>query len=272
MTATDVPAPLEFVDPDETDPTFRVCLWAASGQGKSVAAASAPRPILVVSADRPAAYMFARKHHGHTKESLREVRYRGPETLAQVYRHLSDHPETKTVIVDPVSNIVDQLADVAPPSKDGGPDYVWVNKKVFGFVKSLRSFDVNVVLVAYEKLNDGKRGDGKLYPALGGASLINKLLGELDICAHIERIPKPTEDDPNAAVWIGQIQPRDNLVTKDGTGSLGDRRIADLSRWFQVASDELAPEPADVPWSPEYDPAESARIDAQEADADGTLL
>jgi hypothetical protein len=71
-----------------------------------------------------------------------------------------------------------------------------VNKKLLGFVKSLRTFDVNVVLVGHEKLNDGKKGDGKLYPALGGATLINKLLAEMDIVAHVERVPKPTEDNP----------------------------------------------------------------------------
>lgn len=261
--ATDVPVDLEFVDPAEVDPTYRVCLWAAAGQGKSVAAASAPAPIVVLSADRPSAYRFARKHHGHTKDTLREVRYRGPETLAQVYRYLEAHAEVRTVVVDPVSNIVDALADVAPPARDGGADYQWVNKKMLGFVKSLRAFDVNVVLVAYEKLNDGKKGDGKMYPALGGATLINKLLGELDVCAHIERLPKPTEDNPGAAVWIGQIQPRDNLVTKDGTDALGDRRIADLTRWFQVIDEALAPDEDDddVPWSDDGDGS------AEDADA-----
>lgn len=245
--ATDVPADLEFVDPAVTDLTFRVVLWAAPGQGKSVAAASAPAPILVVTADRPSAYRFARKKHEHTKDTLREIRYHGPETLAQVYTYLGQHPEVKTVVVDPVSNVVDQLADAAPLARDGGPDYQWINKKVLGFVKSLRTFDLNVILVGHEKISDGKGGDGKLYPALGGPTLINKLLAEMDIVAHVERVPKPTEDDPNAAVWIGQIQPRDNLVTKDGTDALGARRIADLSRWFEVATASLAPTD-DLPW------------------------
>jgi hypothetical protein len=170
----------------------------------------------------------------HTKDTLREVRYRGVETLGQVYRYLAREPGHPDRVVDPVSNVVDQLADAAPAARDGGPDYQWINKKILGFVKSLRSFDVNVVLVGHEKINDGKGGDGKLYPALGGPTLINKLLAEMDIVAHVERVPKPTEDDPGAAVWIGQIQPRDNLVTKDGTDALGDRRIADCRgglRW-----------------------------------------
>lgn len=246
--SSDLPTPLTFVDPQETDPTYRVCLWAAPGQGKSVAAASAPAPIVVLSADRPSAYRFARKHHGLTKATLREVRYRDANTLEAVYRYLQENPDVRTVVVDPVSNIVDQLADVAPPARDGGPDYQWVNKKMLGFVKSLRAFDINVVLVGHEKLNDGRKGDGKLYPALGGATLINKLLAEMDVVAHIERLPKPTDDDPNAAVWIGQIQPRDNLVTKDGTGALGDRRIADLSRWFDLANEALAPDDSDLPF------------------------
>jgi AAA domain len=252
--ATDAPAPLVFVDPAETDPTYRVCLWAAPGQGKSVAAASAPAPILVLSADRPSAYRYARKHHGHTKDTLREVRYTGPESLEAVYRYLREGDEVKTVVLDPVSNIVDALADVAPPARDGGPDYQWINKKVLKFVKSLRAFDVNVILVAHEKINDGKRGDGMMYPALCGATLINKLLAEMDISARVERVPKPTEEDPSAAVWVGQIQPRDNLVTKDGTNALGDRRIADLSRWFEVANEALAPDVSDLPWEGEGDP------------------
>lgn len=256
---SDLPTGLTFVDPDDTENTYRVVLWAAPGQGKSVAAASAPGPLLVLSADRPTAYRFARKHHGHTRDTLREVRYQGPETLEEVYKYLREHDEVSTVVIDPVSNVVDQLADVAPAARDGGPDYQWVNKKVLGFIKSLRSFDINVVLVAHEKLNDGKGGDNKLYPALGGPSLINKLLAEMDIVAHVERVPRPTDDDPKAALWIGQMQPRDNIVTKDGTDALGDRRIADLSRWFEVASEALMPDSSDLPWvDPDEKPAETA--------------
>lgn len=272
---SDVPVELEFVDPAETDPTYRVCLWAAPGQGKSVCLASAPAPILVISADRPSAYMFARKHHQHTTDTLREIRYHGPETLELVYRYLGQHPEVKTVGIDPVSNVYDSLADSAPTvtiKGRTGPDYQWVNKKLLGFVKALRTFDVNVVLVAHEKLSDGKDGDGKLYPALGGPALINKLLAEMDIVARIERLPKPTDDEPTAAVWIGQIQPRDNLVTKDGTDALGDRRFADLTRWFEVATESLAP--ADVPWADEpsaepVDPdAPGAQFDMEAARAE----
>jgi hypothetical protein len=252
---TDFPAELQFVDPDETDDTWRVCLWAAGGQGKTVAAASAPGPILALSADRPSAYKFARKHHGHTAETLREVRYRDHNTLHQVTRYLTEHPEIKTLIIDPVSNIYDQLVDTAPLKGDGEVDYQKVNKVLLGFVKHLRTFDVNVVLVAYERLNDGKKGDGKMYPALGGPTLINKLIGEMDIVARIERHVRPGEDGEEDNVqWVAQIQPRDNLVCKDGTDALGPRRIADLTRWFQLASDSLRPDTTDLPFADDFQP------------------
>lgn len=257
---SDIATPLVFVDPAATDPTYRVCLWAAPGEGKSVAAASAPAPLLVLSADRPSAYLYARKHHGHTPDSMREVRYAGPQSLEQVFTYLSQPDcDIKTVIVDPVSNIVDQLADVAPAGREGGPDYQWINKKVLGFVKSLRRFDVNVVLVAHEKVNDGKNGDGKLYPSLGGPTLINKILAEMDIVAHVERVTRTLSDESEETVWIGQLQPVRNLVCKESTAAdLGDRRVADLARWFDVANEALAPADDDVPFTLTAEPDAAA--------------
>lgn len=249
MTATtDVPAPIEFVDPTDTDDTLRIVLWAAAGEGKSVAAASAPGPILVLTADRPSAYRFARKHHAG--KVIREVRYRDAATLEAVYRFVKDDPApVKTVVVDPVGNIYDQLVDSAPLRGDGEPDYQWVNKKLLGFVKSFRGLDVNVILVAHERLNDGKRGDGKLYPALGGPALINKLLAEMDVVAHIERRVSTTGDGEEQVRWVGQLQPRGSMVCKEGTGTLGDVRIADVSRWIEVASEALRPNDSDLPWN-----------------------
>jgi hypothetical protein len=73
----------------------------------------------------------------------------------------------------------------------------------------------------------------------------------MDIVAHIERHVRKDDDDGEEQLWVGQLQPRDNLVCKESTGALGDRRVADLSRWFQVASEALAPDETDLPWEEE---------------------
>jgi hypothetical protein len=253
---TDVPT-LDFVDPAETDPTYRVCLFAAPGSGKSCAAASAPGPLLVLSADRPSAYRFARKLHAG--KDIREVRYRNGQTLDQVYRYIRDGGDIRTLVIDPIGNVVDQLLDEFPQVRDRdgsmSPDYQGVNRKLLAFLKSLRTFDIHVVLVAHEKVNDSKKGDGRVYPHVGGMTLINKTMAEMDVVAHVERVVSG-EGDEEQVRWIGRMQPWENIVAKDGTNALGDRRIADLTRWFEVATEELAPEAddeSDLPFSDEFD-------------------
>lgn len=223
---------LAFVDPDAVETSYRVLLWAAPGEGKTVGACSAPGPILVLSADRPTAYKFAREHH--KDKDIREYRWTGMESLAAVYQYLRspDGEDVRTLVVDPVSNIVEAITTAAP-KKDGGPDYQWVNAKLLGFIRSFRPMNVNVVLCAYEKWNDHKKfGDGKLYPAVGGAGLINKVCGEMDIVAHVER----HEPEDGETQWIAQLQPTGPLVCKESTGKLGARRVLDLTRWFAVAN------------------------------------
>jgi hypothetical protein len=240
---SDIPS-LTFVNPDELVTTYRVCLWAAPGQGKSVIACSAPGPILVLSADRPTAYQFARAYWtGQRDREIREIRYIDVNTLRGILKYLREDPagrEIQTVVVDPLSNIYDQLVRTAPKRNDGEVDYQAVNLTILSFLTALRPLDVNVVLIAHEKLNDGKKGDGLLYPALGGPSLINKVLAEMDICSHIERQTRTIDVEGRSveqARYVGQLQPANGIVCKESTVTdLGPYRIADLSRWFAVAN------------------------------------
>lgn len=230
---------LAFVDPDEQDGRYRVVLWAAPGEGKSVGAATAPAPIVVLSADRPGAYRFARRHH--KGKDIREVRYEDSSTLANLYRYLKDTGDVKTVVLDPFGGIYDRVV-----AEIGGADvqahhYQQANKKLLGFLYSLRPLDLHVVLVAHERLNDGKQGDGKLYPQLGGPALLNRVLAESDIVAHVERV-QGAGDDP--ATYMAQLTPRGTLVCKESTGLLGDRRPLDLAEWFETAT----PDTSDLPW------------------------
>jgi hypothetical protein len=261
---SDIPTPLTFVDPTESSDLYCTVLWAAPGAGKSVLAASAPPPIVALTADRPGAYRFARKHHGLTVESLREVRYVNAATLDEVYVYLKRSTDVKTFVLDPFSNIYDKLCDEAPAGREGGPDYQWVNKKLLGFLKALHGLPIHVVIVAHERLNDGKKGDGKLYPALGGPALMNKVLAEVDIVAHVERSNGSEETEPQ---WGAQLQPRGNLVTKDSTGALGDRRLGDLTEWFDTASAELKVDNSDLP----FDEAFAELADEGDVVDQGTL-
>jgi hypothetical protein len=233
---SDVPS-ITFVDPDEAAGRFRVVLWAAPGEGKSVGAASAPGPILVISGDRPGAYRFARRHHND--KDIREVRFVDSQTLADAYTYLKgDGQDVRTVIVDPFGPIYDKLAEEFPTAK-GETNWQGLNKKIKGFLFSLRALDVHVVIVAHEKLNDG---EGKLYPQLGGPALINTILAESDIVAHVERQADREGEPPQ---YVAQLAPTGSHVCKESTGLLGARRPLDLSEWFEAAT----PDDSDLPWS-----------------------
>lgn len=272
---SDVPAPV-FVD-STVAATYRFGLYAASGEGKTVAACSAPKPLLVINADRPSAYVFAAKFHGLTRGAtgtLREMRYEDEATLSSAYAYLrsDEGNDVRTVILDPVGNIYDalRLSGKFIRAEDGDIDYDAVNAKVVGFVRELRKLDVNVVLIGHEKVNDsGKRKDGKTYPAFGGMTLINKLLGEMDVVAHVERYQRrdPETGELGEVQWIGQIAPVDNLVGKGYGLALGDRRILDLARWIQVIDEDFKPDDSDLPWTELTDasPPQDSDDDAHDA-------
>lgn len=240
----EVSSGLQFVDPEAADDTFRVCLWGPSGEGKSVGAASAPGPIVVLSADRPGAYRTPRRLHRGTV--LLETPYENAQSFVDLFRFLRDHPTgqaTKTVVLDPFTGIYDKLVEEVPKKSDGDPNWQAVNKKVFAFIQALREFPINIVVIAYEKLNDGKKGDGKLYPALGGPALINKIMGEMDIVAHVER-----EGEGKNAKYMARVASGGGIVGKDSTDALGERAELNLSEWFERVASFEKRELSDIPW------------------------
>jgi len=253
--SNDIPAGLLFVNPREVEVTYRVCLWAVAGEGKTLAAATAPGPILVVNADRPSAWAVARRRH--PDKDIRETRYLDHSTLDEVYRYLgAEGTDVATVVIDPWSNVYDQLVAAAPKVRDNRdnelkPSYELVNSKLLQFITRMRRFDVHLVILAHEKANDsGKKADGRTYPRLGGMGLIQKVLAEMDIVGHVEH----TTPEDGESTWYAQIQPTDDIVGKDGTDALGERRVVDLTRWFELArAANVVPSPdtSDLPWDDE---------------------
>jgi AAA domain len=264
MEQTEFSTGLQFVDPEAADDTFRLVLWGPPGEGKSVGAASAPGPIVVLSADRPGAYRTPRRLHRDTV--LMETRYESSRSFVELFRFLRDHPtgkEARTVVLDPFTGIYDKLVEELPKRSDGEPNWQAVNKKILDFVQALRGFPCHIVLVAYEKLNDGKKGDGKLYPALGGPALINKIMGEMDIVAHVER-----EGEGKNAKYMARVASGGGIVGKDSTDALGERRELNLTEWFETVAAFEKEELSDLPWESPGDegPTDPAHDGVYEAD------
>lgn len=241
---------LDVVDPNDGARRSRICLWAPPGFGKSAAAATAPGPIVAVTSDRPGSWNFARAQQ--PGKTITEVRFRGITTLGNVYRYLRANPQVETIVLDPFQQIYDQIVKEMPRRGDGDTDWNAINDKVLGFLYSLRDCDVHVVICAHEKLSDGKKGDGKMYPSLGGPSLINKVMAEMDVVASLQ--PVWDEETGEVSHVVGSLHSTGSLVNKEGTGAkLPARMEVDLTAWFDMIAVALKPDESDIPFSEDFE-------------------
>lgn len=248
MTApSDIPS-LTFVDPAAVDKRWRIGLFAAPGGGKTVALCSAPGPILAINADRPGAYRYARRHHAG--KQINEVRFQSWQTMRDVYEYVRDHQaEIGTVGMDPTNAIYDQLVRENTVGS-GKPNWQKVNEQFIDLIRSFRALDVNLVLVAHERTekDENAETEAKVYPNYGGPSLIQKVMGELDIVARMYR-REASEEAPEA--YMGQLVVARGYQCKDSSGALGRTRVADLSEWIDAANAE---DTSDLPWGEPEDP------------------
>lgn len=255
-------ADLEFVDPSVGLKRCQAVIWAPSGFGKTGVLATAPAPILALTRSRPGALRFARSQH--PAKDIRETRYRDLSSLSRVYRYLQAHgDEIETVAIDPFQPIFDLVVRDTPRRSDGDVDWNAVQDKILGFLGSLREFDVHVVICAQERLSDARNGDGKLYPALGGPSLINKIMDEVDIVASLH----PEYDEETGAISrvVGALHPNGNLVNKEGTGAgLPARMEANLTEWFALATAQPEREAEPVAAAPVPRPRPATRASAKQ--------
>lgn len=248
---------LNFVDPGEVDARWRMVLFGPPGIGKTVAACSAPAPILALSADRPGAYRYARRHHAG--KDIREARFSVSQDLRNLYAYArANEGQIATVILDPFSGIYDQI--IKENTRGSKPDYQGVNRVIVEAIKSFRELDVNLVIVAYEKQVGDDDTESKTFAHLGGESLIQKVMGEMDLVARVFRKPAD-EDGPEQ--FMGQLVTARGYQCKDSSNALGRVRPLDLTEWFDTANREVGADESDIPFSPDFDEAASDALDAE---------
>jgi hypothetical protein len=270
---------LVFEDPnDHADGYWRVVLYASPGQGKTVGACSAPAPILAVSADRPRAYDFARRHYRGKRIDV--ARFTGVQTLRDVrdliraQQAAKGEEQYRTVVLDPFRAIYDQL--VRDHTTSGGkPNYQRVNERVMEIVDAFRTLPINLVIVTHEKRTDeGDNSDveQKVFPHLGGPTLIEKIMGEMDVVARVFR---RADSETGEETFNGQLVDARGYVCKDTTPvGLGRTRVLDLEEWFAAA--DAPDDESDLPWNDDAGgddaaPEDVPRAEDGEPEQQGTL-
>lgn len=231
--------PLSFVEPTAAPTTVNVLLYGPPGAGKTVAACSAPGPILVINAEGPGALRFARRLHGNDK--LREVAFQGKQTLTDAYLYARDPANgVATVVVDSLGEVYRVLLEELGGQRPTLQQYGDVNILVERFVRSMRDLPVHLVLVAHEQVDDVD-GEAVRRPATGGRKLPETIAAMMDVVAHTGVV---LETDSEPRRWVGQLVEAKGRRCKDRSGVLGLIRDLDLSDWIEAINQADGVKPA----------------------------
>lgn len=230
---------LEFVDAEPRD-HLSMLLYGPSGEGKTVAAASAPGPIVYCNADGPGALRFARRHHAG-KEIL-ELPITGKRPLEHLFVEIRDRTvEPKTVVLDSLGRIYDVvLSEIARGGKPTLPNYQEAGVFIERYVLALLEQPVHLVLVAHDNpvVVAGSEEEGtqqiELFPHTGtnNPGLAKKLMRPLDVVAYCGRVVTK-EGEEEREQFLAQTFKAGGRHAKDRTDVIGRFAPLDLTDWIE---------------------------------------
>lgn len=238
---------LQFAEPLPRQ-HLSILLFGPSGEGKTVAAASAPGPIIYCNADGPGALRFARRHH--EGKGLLELPITGKTPLEQLYVELrsGEFDEVQTVVLDSLGRIYDVVLDeIARGGKPTLPQRGDANTFLERYVLALLELPVNVVLVAHDNpvVVSGKEEDGtaeiELFPHTGtnNPGLAKKLMRPLDVVAYCGR-RLVGEGDEQHEEFLAQTFKAGGRHAKDRTDVIGHFAQLDLTDWVERVQAEYS--------------------------------
>lgn len=230
---------LEFVEPQEIA-TWNALLYGPGKSGKSVAAASAPGPVLYCNAESQSALRVPRAMH----PNLKEVALDKLSAMLDVIAHLREGKHSfKTVAVDPVGELYTHLVyELSGGSLSPRLDvYRDAGTHIERFARNLCALPINVVFVAHDHVFDtSSEGDSERLPYTGSnsnPSLGGKLLQMVDIVGFTGVV---REDDKT----VYKAQLINGYGRRGGSRFpvLGASRELDLTEWSDRINESIAAE------------------------------
>jgi hypothetical protein len=243
---TDIPT-LTFVQPQTAFETANFLVYGPGGSGKTMAATSAPGPVLVLNAEGPGGLAKSRS----VGRDIREVRFTGQSVFRPFCEYVKAGADgAQTVVIDTVAKVYETIIKELGGAKPQIQHYGQANTAIKDLVLFLRDQPINLVLVCHEKIDD-QEGDRIVRPLTGGQQLPEILIGEVDIVAYCGEIPA-TEDTPKR--WVGQLVQDKGRRAKDRSGALGSYRDLDLTEWLSVYRESMTPDESDLPFGDGFEP------------------
>ncbi len=225
---------LELVTP-HPDPNVNILLYSPPKAGKTVAAASAPKPLLYLNADRPNATRFA-----HGQHEFDEVRVTGLETLVAV-AEAAETGDYATIVLDTVAEtyriLLEQLSGraLSPAIQNYGDAGTHLER----FCRHLCEVPVNFVMVAHSiEVTNEETGGVDHLPFVtsksGSPVFAAKLLAMVDVIGYTGIVHQ--EDEPPR--YVATLTNAKGRRGGDRFGVLGTSRDLNLTEWVDLARAE----------------------------------
>jgi RecA/RadA recombinase len=142
--------------PEEVEKRLKALFYGEAGSGKTFASIQFPKP-----------YIIDTERGSENTQYIKMLNKKGGaifqssdfnEVVAEIIALLSEDHEYKTLIIDPITTIYDNLLDTAAKEvgTDFGRHYGEANKKMKHIINLLLRLDMNVIITAHSKNQYGK--------------------------------------------------------------------------------------------------------------------
>jgi hypothetical protein len=221
---------MKFVTPAE-QATMNVLLYAGPKAGKTMAAASAPGPILYLNADMPNATRMA---HTRRPGQLREAQFEGLVTLEESRQLIGGHNTYKTVVLDTAGEAYRIMLEgfshkAIRPSL---PLYGDASVHLERWCRDMCAAPVNFVVVCHEiEERDEATGEITRMPFTGTSNtkLGSRLMSIVDVIGYCG-VVETTE----GLQWQAQLTYGKGRKGGDRFGVLGTHRDTNLTEWLEL--------------------------------------
>lgn len=228
---------LQFITPDFDNLTYNTMLYGPGKSGKSLGAASAPGPLLLLNADLPNATRTVHKTYG---DKIKEVAVANLSTLLDA-THLVMDGGFQTVVLDTVGEshrrVIEGMSNraIRPLRDHYGDTSVYIER----FCRHMCELPVNFVVCAHQfSVTDDATGVVEWLPFTGtsNTTLGAKLMNMVDIIGYTAVLQQddPAKEGEKLFRYVAGLVDGNGHRGGDRFNCLGPYRNVDLSEWGSI--------------------------------------